>query len=128
METLPRVDPDEDPYLALRTTLGVVLCALLAEPMGITQPMLPIAIGMSMLSNQRGGLSARTFAGPIALPIIAILFSWLAAITVNAPLIFIIVNIGLAVRGGSVCLNSLWRFAKWIFASIMLPPSSASAC
>ncbi|WP_257785336.1 FRG domain-containing protein [Rhizobium leguminosarum] len=30
-------------------------------------------------------------------------------------------------RAGSVCLNSSGRFAKWISASIMLPPSSASA-
>ena len=30
-------------------------------------------------------------------------------------------------RGGSVCLNSFGRFAKWISASIMLPPSSVSA-
>jgi MFS family permease len=30
-------------------------------------------------------------------------------------------------RGGSVCLNSFGRFAKWISASIILPPSSASA-
>lgn len=33
-----------------------------------------------------------------------------------------------SIRGGSVCLNSLGRFAKWISASIMLPPSSASTC
>ncbi|MGO7564896.1 transposase, partial [Rhizobium johnstonii] len=26
-------------------------------------------------------------------------------------------------RGGSVCLNSFGRFAKWISALIMLPPS-----
>ncbi|MCY1740884.1 hypothetical protein [Ensifer sp. SL37] len=31
------------------------------------------------------------------------------------------------VRAGSVCLNSFGRFAKWISASIMLPPSSVSA-
>ncbi|WP_199823705.1 hypothetical protein [Labrenzia sp. OB1] len=30
-------------------------------------------------------------------------------------------------RGGSVCLNSFGRFAKWISASIMPPPSSAPA-
>ncbi len=30
-------------------------------------------------------------------------------------------------RSGSVCLNSLGRFAKWIFASVMPPPSSVSA-
>ncbi|MDX0966971.1 hypothetical protein GOE06_25945 [Sinorhizobium medicae] len=30
-------------------------------------------------------------------------------------------------RAGSVCLNSFGRFAKWISASIMLPPSSVSA-
>ncbi|MBB4146240.1 helix-turn-helix domain-containing protein, partial [Rhizobium rhizoryzae] len=28
----------------------------------------------------------------------------------------------LDVRGGSVCLNSFGRFAKWISASIMPPP------
>jgi hypothetical protein len=32
-----------------------------------------------------------------------------------------------AFRAGSVCLNSFGRFAKWISASIMLPPSSVSA-
>ena len=31
------------------------------------------------------------------------------------------------VRGGSVCLNSFGRFAKWISASIMPPPSLVSA-
>ena len=31
------------------------------------------------------------------------------------------------VRGGSVCLNSLRRFAKWISASIMPPPSLVPA-
>lgn len=30
-------------------------------------------------------------------------------------------------RGGSVCLNSFGRFAKWISASIMPPPSLVSA-
>jgi len=30
-------------------------------------------------------------------------------------------------RGGSVCLNSSGRFAKWISASIMPPPSLVSA-
>ena len=30
-------------------------------------------------------------------------------------------------RGGSVCLNSSGRFVKWISASIMPPPSLASA-
>ena len=32
-----------------------------------------------------------------------------------------------ALRGGSVCLNSFGRFAKWISASIMPPPSLVSA-
>ncbi|HEV7433863.1 MAG TPA: 3'-5' exonuclease [Pseudorhizobium sp.] len=31
------------------------------------------------------------------------------------------------VRGGSVCLNSFGRFAKWISASIMPPPSLVPA-
>ena len=30
-------------------------------------------------------------------------------------------------RGGSVCLNSSGCLAKWISASIMLPPSSVAA-
>ena len=34
---------------------------------------------------------------------------------------------GLSSRAGSVCLNSFGRFAKWISASIMPPPSSVSA-
>ncbi|WP_205586520.1 MULTISPECIES: hypothetical protein [unclassified Rhizobium] len=34
---------------------------------------------------------------------------------------------GTLFRGGSVCLNSLRRLAKWISASIMPPPSSVSA-
>lgn len=104
MEQLPRVDPLEDPYLALRTALTVALCILLAEPMGISQPMMPVAIGMSMLSNQRGGLNVRTFAGPIALPIIAIVFSWIAAITVGEPMVFLAVNVILAAGGLALML------------------------
>lgn len=104
METLPRVDPLEDPYLALRTMLGVVLLFALAEPLGMTQPMLPIAIGMSILSGQRGALTPRTFAGPIMLPIIAIIFSWLAAITVNEPMLFIMMNVVLAAGGIALML------------------------
>nr|WP_327786190.1 amino acid permease [Sinorhizobium meliloti] len=34
---------------------------------------------------------------------------------------------GVIQRAGSVCLNSFGRFAKWISALIMLPPSSVSA-
>src|SRR6218665_2004148 len=75
MEQLPRVDANEDPYLALRTMLGVALLFALAEPLGMTQPMLPIAIGMSLLSGQRGALTPRSFAGPVMLPVIAIIFS-----------------------------------------------------
>ena len=46
--------------------------------------------------------------------------------------VFIQMMEGLAVpeaaeRGGSVCLNSFGRFAKWISASIMPPPSLVSA-
>ena len=104
METLPRVDPLEDPYLALRTMLGVALLFALAEPLGMSQPMLPIAIGMSILSGQRGALTARTFAGPIVLPIIAVIFSWLAAATVNEPMLFIIMNVVLAAGGIALML------------------------
>lgn len=104
METLPRVDANEDPYLALRTMLGVALLFALAEPLGMTQPMLPIAIGMSLLSGQRGALTPRTFAGPIMLPIIAVIFSWLAAVTVNEPMLFIIMNVVLAAGGIALML------------------------
>jgi len=104
MEQLSRVDPNEDPYLALRTMLGVALCFALAEPLGMTQPMLPIAIGMSMLSGQRGALTARSFAGPLMLPVIAIVFSWLAAVTVNEPLIFLFMNVLLAAGGIALML------------------------
>lgn len=104
MEELPRVDPLEDPYLALRTALAVAICLILAEPLGITMPMLPVVMGMSIMSNQRGALNARTFATPIFLPIIAIVFSWIAAVTVNAPLVFIFLNVGLAVGGLAMML------------------------
>ena len=99
MEELTRVDPDEDPYLALRTALVVAICLILAEPLGITIPMLPVVIAMSMASGQRGALNARTFAGPLVLPVIAIIFSWLAAATVNTPLLFVLIN-GLLMVGG----------------------------
>ncbi|MGV8952731.1 MAG: FUSC family protein [Cypionkella sp.] len=104
MEELPRVDPSDDPYLALRTALTVVICLLLSEPLGITQPALPVVVAMSIMSGQRGALSVRTFATPIMLPILAIVTSWIAATTVNQPLIFIIVNLGLAVGGLALML------------------------
>lgn len=104
MEQLPRVDPLEDPYLALRTMLVVVFCIVMAEPLGVTMPMLPVAIGMSMVSNQRGGLNARTFAGPIVLPIVAVIFSWIAAVTVGEPLVFLAVNALLAIGGLALML------------------------
>ncbi|ODT65648.1 MAG: hypothetical protein ABS75_30550 [Pelagibacterium sp. SCN 63-23] len=104
METLPRVDPLEDPYLALRTMLSVVTLLAFAEPLGVTQPMLPVAIGMSMISNQRGALNARSFAGPLVLPIVAILFGWLAGLTVHQPMIFIFWNVALATAGLALML------------------------
>jgi hypothetical protein len=104
MEELPRVDPNEDPYLALRTALAVAICLILAEPLGITMPMFPVVLGMSIISGHRGALSPRTFATPIILPIIAILFSWLAAITVNTPMLFILLNSVLAVGGLALML------------------------
>ena len=104
MEQLTRVDPLEDPYLALRTTLAVGLCFALAEPLGITQPMLPIAIGMSLISGQRGALTVRSFAGPIMLPVIAIIFSWIAALTVHEPMVFLFINGILATAGLAIML------------------------
>jgi len=99
MEELPRVSPLDDPYLALRTALTVMLCLLLAEPLGITMPMLPVVMAMSIMSNQRGGLNPRTFATPIVLPIVGVVFSWIAAVTVNEPMVFTIVNVLLSVGG-----------------------------
>ena len=106
MEELPRVDPNEDPYLALRTALAVAICLILAEPLGITMPMFPVVLGMSIISGHRGALSPRTFATPIILPIIAILFSWLAAITVNTPMLFILLNSVLAVGASRSCCSA----------------------
>jgi hypothetical protein len=99
MEELPRVNPLDDPYLALRTALTVMICLVLAEPLGITMPMLPVVIAMSIMSNQRGALSPRIFATPIVLPVVGVVFSWIAAVTVNEPMVFTIVNIILAVGG-----------------------------
>ncbi len=104
MEELSRVDPHEDPYLALRTALAVLICLVLAEPLGITMPMLPVVMGMSIMSNQRGAINGRTFATPIVLPIIGIIFSWVAAVTVNEPMLFVIVNVVLAVGGLALML------------------------
>ncbi len=104
MEELPRVNPDEDPYLALRTALAVMLCLLLAEPLGITMPMLPALMVMSIMSNQRGALNPRTFAAPIIMPVIAVVFSWVAAATISEPLLFVIVNLLLAVGGLALML------------------------
>jgi hypothetical protein len=99
MEELPRVNPLDDPYLALRTALAVLICLLLAEPLGITMPMLPVVMAMSIMSNQRGGLNPRVYATPIILPVVGVVFSWLAAVTVSEPLVFTLVNILLAVGG-----------------------------
>lgn len=104
MLQLTRVDPNEDPYLALRTALGVAFCVVLAEPFGIQQPMLPVAFALALMSNQRGALNPRTFAGPLAIPVIAVVFSWLAAITVNEPLLFMSMNIVFAIAGIAIML------------------------
>lgn len=104
MEELPRVSPLDDPYLALRTALGVLLCLVLAEPLGITMPMLPVVMCMSIMSGQRGGLGPRIFATPIALPIVGIIFSWIAAVTVNEPMVFTLINILMAVGGLALML------------------------
>src|SRR5215217_7671186 len=99
MEELPRVNPNDDPYLALRTALGVIICLLLAEPLGITQPMLPVVMCMSIMSGQRGALNPRIFATPIILPVMGFVFSWLAAVTVSEPAAFILINSLPAVGG-----------------------------
>lgn len=104
MEELTRVDPNEDPYLALRTALAVAVCVILAEPLGVTQPMMPIVFAMSMMSNQRGALNAKVFAGPIMLPVMAFVFSWIAAATVSEPSLFILVNVVLAAAGIALML------------------------
>lgn len=104
MEELPRVDPNEDPYLAVRTALGVILCLVLSEPLGVAMPMLPAIMVMSIMSGQRGALNPCTFAAPVIMPIIAIVFSWVAAATISEPLLFVIVNFGLAIGGLALML------------------------
>ena len=104
MEELTRVDPNEDPYLALRTALSVALCVILADPLGVTQPMMPVVLGMSLMSNQRGALNVRSFMGPIMLPVMAFVFSWVAAATVSEPMLFVIVNVALAAAGIALML------------------------
>lgn len=121
MEELTRVDPNEDPYLALRTALAVALCVILADPLGVTMPMMPVVLGMSMLSNQRGALTPRTFMGPLMLPVMAFVFSWLAAATVSEPMLFVIVNIALATAGISLMLfkGSRMGVLLTVFPSMM---------
>lgn len=104
MEELTRVDPNEDPYLALRTALAVAICLILAEPLGISQPMMPIVFAMSLMSNQRGALGVQGFAGPLILPVMAFVFSWIAAVTVSAPMLFVLVNVVLATAGIALML------------------------
>ena len=99
MEELTRVDPNDDPYLALRTALGVMVCLLLSEPLGITMPMLPVVMCKSIMSGQRGALNPRTFATPVIMPILGFFFSWLAAVTVSEPAAFTLINVLLAVGG-----------------------------
>lgn len=106
MEELTRVSPEDDPYLALRTALAVLMMLVLAEPFGISQPMLPVLFIMSIMSNQRGAVNARTFAGPIAMPIFGFVFSWLAAVTVNEPMVFTLVNCLLAMAGLALMMFS----------------------
>lgn len=104
MEELTRVDPNEDPYLALRTALAVAICLILADPLGVTQPMMPVVLGMTLFSNQRGGLTFRTFAAPLALPVMAYAFSWLASATVNTPMLFTAINVLMAAAGLALML------------------------
>lgn len=104
MEELTRVEPNEDPYLALRTALAVAICVILADPLGVTQPMMPVVLGMSLMSNQRGALNVRSFMGPVMLPVMAFVFSWLAAATVSEPMLFVLVNVALAGAGIALML------------------------
>lgn len=96
MEPLSRVDSNEDPNFAVRTALGVVLALLLAEPFGITMPMLPAALALSILSGQRGKFTIRRVVAPLAIPVLAYVFSYLAALTVGDPAVFTTVFLLLA--------------------------------
>ena len=127
MEELTRVDPNEDPYLALRTALAVALCVILADPLGVTMPMMPVVLGMSMLSNQRGALTPRTFMGPLMLPVMAFVFSWLAAATVSEPMLFVIVNVALATAGISLMLFKGSRMGVLLTVFITRPMASKSS-
>ncbi|SEP72584.1 Fusaric acid resistance protein-like [Devosia sp. YR412] len=89
MEQLTRVDLAEDPHFALRTALGLGLAVLLAEPLGISVPVLVVSLTLSLMSSQRGRFSLRRgMVVPLAIPVISAIFSAIAAMTLGEPLLF----------------------------------------
>lgn len=96
MEPLSRVDFAEDPYFAVRTALGIVLALLLAEPFGVTMPMLAAALALSLLSGQRGHFDLKRALSPLAVPVLAYVFAYLATLTAGDPGLFILLFVSLA--------------------------------
>ena len=60
MEQLTKVDRAEDPWFAVRTALGMGLAVLLAEPLGITVPMLPAAFALAFYGANAATASDQT--------------------------------------------------------------------
>ncbi|MGV8856467.1 MAG: FUSC family protein [Devosia sp.] len=89
MEQLTRVDRAEDPHFAVRTALGVGLAITLGQVLNVSVPMLPAALALSLLSGQRGKFRIVRAVVPLAFPVLAWLFSYLAALTVSDPLLFL---------------------------------------
>lgn len=96
MEPLSRVDFAEDPYFAVRNALGVVLTLLLAEPFGIAMPTLAAALALSLLSGQRGKFDMKRALGPLAIPVLAYVFAYLAGLTAGDPGLFVVLFLALA--------------------------------
>ncbi|MCZ4345714.1 FUSC family protein [Devosia sp. J2-20] len=99
MEQLTKVDRRQDPNFAVRTALGVGLAVVLAEPMGVSVPMLPAAFALALLSGQRGAFDLKRAALPLIIPVLAWIISWLAAATVGEPLLFTAMFIAFSALG-----------------------------
>jgi len=104
MEQLTKVDRAEDPWFAVRTALGVGLAVVLAEPLGITVPMLPAAFALALLSGQRGAFDLRRAMVPLIIPLLAWIVSFLATATLGEPLLFTAVFMALCAAGLALML------------------------
>ena len=104
MELLTKVDRAEDPWFAVRTALGTGLAIVLADPLGITVPMLPAAFALALLSGQRGAFDLRRALTPMLIPVMAWLISYLAAATLGEPWLFTALFLALSAAGLALML------------------------